>query len=599
MTTTTTADGRRSGGAGGPSSRLARTLRRPYLVDAGVALLFLAAALWVTQGLWPDPAARALALNPEDQTLIEWFLAVDTRVLLAEHGLVTDRLNPPDGVNMLVNATSLTLGLLLAPVTLTLGAPVSFAVVTLGNLAASASAFHLLFARTFGLHRAAAAVGGGFAGFAPATVSQSNSHWHMTALWLVPAIVWSVVRLARAAESGDGRRVLTSGLWLAGLVVAQFFLGEEVLYLTALTLALVTAGYAGLRPHRARQVLPGFVAGLAVATGTALVLLAYPLLVQFTGPGSISGGLFSPYFYSADLASWPAFSPLSLAGSPAAADLATGPAEYNTFLGWPLLLVLAGCVGWLRHRALVLACAGAALVLAMLSLGPELVIDRERSGVPLPFAALVDVPVIEAALPQRYAVAVVPLAALVLAVALDRARTLAGWARFAAPAAVALALLPLLPAPLPTAERPPVPEFISGGHWRDCVRSRGGVLVPVPLPTPREPEPMRWAAAANAGFALPEGFFIGPYGGDGGASMGTFPRPTSQLLASVASTGEVPTVGAAERTLARTDLAFWRAECVVLGPGQEHGAVLRQVLVELLGPGRRVADSWVWRVPPA
>ena len=64
---------------------------------------------------------------------------------------------------------------------------------------------------TFGLHRAAAAVGGGFAGFAPAMVSQSNSHWHMTALWLVPAIVWSVVRRIRSERQPIDRQSVGPG----------------------------------------------------------------------------------------------------------------------------------------------------------------------------------------------------------------------------------------------------------------------------------------------------------------------------------------------------------------------------------------------------
>src|SRR5690606_26449843 len=126
----------------------------------------------------------------------------------------TDRLNAPDGMNMLANATSLTLGLLLAPVTLVAGAPVSFAVITVGNLAATATGWYLLFARSLGAHRAAAAIGGGFCGFAPAMISHSNSHWHMTSQWLVPALVWAVLRLARAAEAGAHRRIATSALWL-------------------------------------------------------------------------------------------------------------------------------------------------------------------------------------------------------------------------------------------------------------------------------------------------------------------------------------------------------------------------------------------------
>jgi hypothetical protein len=569
---------------------------RPYLVDCGVALAFLAVAFWLGHGLWPDPAVRALALNPEDQILIEWFLAADTRVLLLEHGLVSDRLNPPDGVNMLANATSLTLGFLLAPVTLTLGAPVSFALITVGNLAGTATAWYLLFARTLGVHRAAAAVGGAFCGFAPAMISQSNSHWHMTPQWLVPAIGWSVVRLVRAAEADDLRRVLTSGLWLAGLVVLQLFLGEEVLFLTALTLGLLAVTYAVLRPRWTRRVLPGFLAGLAVATGAALMALAYPLLVQFTGRGSVPNGPFSPYYYSADLASFAAFSPLSVAGSEPAGALATGPAEYNTFLGWPLLLVAAGCVVWLRRQVLVRAAAVAMVAMAVLALGPVLVVNQERTGITMPYWPLQHLPVIDAALPQRYAMALVPLVALVLALALERARHLPGRLRAVAPAAIGLALLPLVPTPLPTEARQPVPVFISDGHWRECV-DPGGVLVPVPPPTPRRPEPMRWAAAAGAGFALPEGFFIGPYGRQGRASVGTFPLPTSQLLAQTAATGQAPAVTAGDREQARRDLAHWDAQCVVLGPGQPHEAALHDVLRQLLGPGDRVADAWIWRLP--
>lgn len=581
--------------------------RRPYLVDVAVALAFLATATWLTHGLWPDPATRVLALNPADQTLIEWFLAVDTRVLLAGQGLVTDRLNPPDGVNLLANASSLPLGFLLAPITLTLGAPVSFAVLTAGNLAGTATGWYLLFARTAHVHRAAAAVGGAFCGFAPAMVSQSNSHWHIAAQWLVPAIVWSVVRLARAAAAQHHRRIVTSSLWLAGLVVVQYFLGAEILYLTALTLVLFAAAYALLRPRWTRMILPGFAAGMAIAAGIATALLAYPLWVHLAGPGSVPNGPFNTAYFSADLASWPAYSPLTVAGTDAAGALATGPAEYNTFLGWALLAVAAGCAGWLRDRPVVLAAGAAAVVMAVLSLGPELVVDRARTGTPLPYRLLLDRPVIDAALPQRYALPVVPLIATVLVLALERARrsghpgpwrfprTPAGRARLAGVAAIGLALLPLLPTPLPVADRAPVPAFIAEGHWRDCVEP-GGVLVPVPLPTPSDPEPMRWAAAANAEFGLPEGFFIGPYAAGGNASVGTSKRPTSRLLAGIAKTGKVPAITPEHRARAATDLAFWGAGCVVLRPGQRYGTQLRGVLEQLLGPGDRVADVWAWRV---
>lgn len=586
-------------GATNPMHRLVNRagagLRRDWIADIGVVLGFLVLALWVCRGLWPDPATRELALNPEDQILIEWFLAVDTRVLLGDHGLLTDRLNAPDGVNLVVNATSLTLGFLLAPVTLTLGAPVSFAVLTVGNLAGTAGAWYLLFARTFRAHRAAAAVAGGFCGFAPAMISHSNSHWHMTAQWLVPPIVWSVVRMVRAVEAAATKRVVTSGVILGVLVAVQYFLGAEVLYLTALTLALFSLAYAVVRWRWTQRIAPWFLAGMAVAVGVGALLLAYPIWFQLAGPGSVSGGPFSPYVYSADLRSWVTFSPLSLGGTDEAERLASGPAEYNTFLGWPLLLVTAGCVVWLRRQAAVIAVAITGVLMGVLSLGPRLVVDGEQTGIPLPYIALVGLPVIDGALPQRYAVAVVPLIALVLMWAIERARGLSdpGW--LVVPVTIGITLLPLFPGSLPAQQRDPVPEFISAGHWRQCV-PEGGVLVPVPLPTPPRPEPMRWAAAANAEFALPQGFFIGPYGGGGTASMGIYPRPTSILLADVAATGRLPVLEEGHQIQARADLAYWGADCVAVAPGQRYEQQLISMLNDLLGPGERIADTWVWRV---
>jgi hypothetical protein len=98
------------------------------------------------------------------------------------------------------------------------------------------------------------------------------------------------------------------------------------------------------------------------------------------------------------------------------------------------------------------------------------------------------------------------------------------------------------------------------------------------------------------GFALPEGSFIGPYGDDGRASLGAFPRPTSLLLAQVADTGQVPAVTQANREDALADITFWHARCFVLAP-QRHDAPLRETVAQLLGfPSQRVADVDVWKL---
>jgi hypothetical protein len=593
-------------GSGDPRPRRSRWLGtvRPYGPDLAICLLFLLLAGWLTHGLWPDPAGRVLALNPEDQTLYEWFLAIDSRILHGDFSLLSDRLNAPDGVNLMANTTVIALGGLFAPVTMLFGVATTFALLIAGNLAGTAIAWYLLFTRTLGARRLAAALGAGFCGFAPGMVSQTNSHLHMTAQWLVPVIVWLIVRMLRAADpagrpggsGSDFRRLVTSALGLALAITAQVFIGEEVLFLTTLTLAVMTVAYAASRRALARRVLRPFAGGLLLAGGIAVVLLAYPLWFQFAGPQSVPNGMFSPNYFSADLASWSAISPLSIGGTIGSADLTTGPAEYNTFLGWPLLLVAVAFAAWLVRRPLAIACTVAGVLMAALSLGPFVVMRGEHTELRGPYSLLLGLPVVDGALPMRFALALSPLIGTLLVLAVDRALR-GGWpaARLLVPAAVVAALLPIFPAPLPTTGRSPVPEFISAGHWRECVNP-GGVLVPVPLPTPKEPNAMRWAAAADADFGLPEGFFIGPYAAHGKASMGTYKQPTSALLAEVAKTGGVPRIGGEQQQQARQDLRFWRASCVVLAGNEPNSESLRITLEALIGPATRIADAWIWRV---
>jgi hypothetical protein len=591
------------------TTRLADLLHRPAVRDLAVCLGFLVVAGWLTKGLWSNPAGRALAYNVNDQALDEWFLAHGTRFYSGDLHLVTHLLNVPDGVNLLSNASLILLGIVLAPVTLAFGAPVSFAILVAGNLAGTAIAWYLLLVRTLHLRRFAAVVGAAYAGFAPGMMSQSNAHVHITAQWLVPAMVWCVIRLVRTDDeviegTARVRRVLGTGTLLGGLITVQLFVGEEVLFLTAATLAVFCLAYAVVAPRTAGRVLWPLAAGLATAALISTALLAYPLWLQFAGPQHVPNGPFSPRYFAADLASFTAISPMSFAGDPSTDRLSTGPTEYNTFFGLPLILVTAGAVLWLWRRPAAIACAITAVVMCALSLGPRLIIDGVRTNIHGPYSRLEGLPVLDGALPSRFALTAIPLIAVLLAMAVDAAldrgpgadpATSAGWPRLLVPVAVLTALVPIAPTPMPTVERTPVPKFFTEGYWRTCVEP-GGVLVPVPPPEPVDPDTMRWAAAANVEFGLPEGWFIGPYADGGHASIGIYPRGTSELMHRVAKTGEVPLLTDNERAMASQDLQYWGASCVVLA-AQPHEPELRSMMDYLLGPGEDIADVRVWRVP--
>ncbi len=576
-------------------AHLARTVGRWSRTTAGIDLAiclgYLVFAFWLTRGLWPHPATRAIADNVNDQALMEWFLAHGVRFWQGDLSLVTDLLNAPDGVNLMSNTSLILHGVIMAPVVAAFGAPVSFALLVAQNLAATAAGWYLLLARALRLRRSAAFVGGAFSGFAPGMISQSNSHLHMTAQWLVPLLVYGVIRLARATTRATAAR---TGVALGVVLFAQALLGEEVLFLTALTLALFCAVYALRRRAWAREVAARFLTGAAVAGVVAGVLLAYPLWMQFRGPQHTPNAPFGAEFFYADVLSYLAFSPLSVAGSAGAGRLATSPTEYNAYLGVPILLVVVAIVIWRRRSPVTVAIAVTAIVMTLLSFGPNVTVNGTRTGWPSLYAALGHIPVVNAALPTRYALALIPLIGVLVAGALDAAAASAGFARVAVPIVVAAALLPMAPLPLAATQRQPVPDFIASGAWRQCA-PEGGVIAPVPLPTPQMPDLMRWPAAANDAFAIPEGFFIGPYGPQGRSSLGIYPRPTSLLLAEVSRTAVVPPIDDAARAQARADLDYWRADCVALADVANQDA-LHTTLDQLLGPGTSIDGTWTWKV---
>ncbi|MGW0213273.1 hypothetical protein ACWDXH_02660 [Micromonospora chokoriensis] len=581
----------------------ARRPRRGRVVDLVAVLSFVVLGFWVTCRLWLDPGG-AVRDNESDQSQFEWMMAHGTRVITHfAYPFHSDQMNVPDGVNLMANTSVLSISLPFTPITLLFGPRASFLVFLTAGMIATATAWYFLLSRTLIGSRGPAWLGAGFCAFAPAMVSHANGHPNIVSQFVVPLIIWRTLRL------GDPGRWLRNGVLLALVIVWQAFLNLEILLMTAIGLGVVIGVLALGRADLRARIRP-FLAGLAVAAGVAGLLLAYPLYVQFFGPGAYSGLSRLIRGYSSDLASFVAYSRESLAGSPrTAAGLAKNPTEENSFFGWALVVLVIALVWWLRRSVVVLALAGLGLLFAVLSLGREVRFDNKGTGVPGPWAALENLPILHSVVPTRWALAITPIIGLLLAYGAERARELAAahpaarsQIRFVTATVLVMALLPIVPTPLPVAHLDPVPTFVTSGAWRQYVAG-GRSVVALPLPDSTYAEPLRWSAATRLDMPLARGYFLGPDTRPSAdppkaALFGATPRPTSSFFATIRRTGAVPPITPQSRVRAVDDLRFWRAGVVILGP-HEHEDALRRGMTELTGIQPVFTGGvWVWDVRP-
>lgn len=583
-----------------PGRRGLRWLRSP---DTTVMAAYLGLALWLTRRLWvPTLFVRA---QPDDQLIFEWMLARTARAVVnLENPLFTTEIGAPVGINLMANTSVLGLGIPLTPITLLAGPHVSFVICVVLSLAGTAAAWYFVLRRTLISSRAAAGLGALFCGFGPGIVTQAQGHLQMSAQFLVPFIVWTVFSLANCPH---WRSAVRRGLVLALLVTYQYFLGAELLLLTALAVGTMVAALA-IFDARARRAWRMVLIGLASCAALSVALLAYPLWFQFRGPASYDGLPFAPGQFGLDIATFGTYSDLSLGSRGLRfTRLAPNSVEQASFLGYPLLALCAVIAIWMWRRALVRAMVVTAAVFAVLSLGPTLDYGGQAL-MPAPYQLLERIPLIESIVPARFALVLVPIVGVLIALSLD-----AVWdarrlrlpqrpdgpgvpVRFLWTGAVVAAMLPAMPTDIYVVELPPVPTFITSGAWRGMVDEGRTVVAVPPKGIGRPNSLMYWSSRVDEPFAGPGGYFIGPVSEtDRTARWGGAERPSTQLLEFVHRFG-VPAMATDERRAQLIeDLRYWRAAIVVLGP-VAHEEELRETLTGLLGPPEQIMDVWVWDV---
>jgi hypothetical protein len=570
--------------------------------DVAALVSFLAVALYLTAPMWLN-LDHELRDDPQDQAFFEWMLAHGARVLTdGVYPFFSDRMNYPDGVNMMANTSVLAVSLPLTPITLLFGPHVAFNVFLTGALAFTGASWYLVLSRRFVASRAAAWVGALFCTFAPSMVSHAGGHPNIVSQFLVPLIIW------RTLELRVRGRALRNGLILAGLLVWQAFINLEILFMTAVGLGFFCLAMAVVRRRsNPGEVLP-FLRALGVTAAATLALLAYPLSVQFFGPQSYQGLHESVRAFGADLASFAAYSRHSVAGDAAIASrLTQNPAEENAFFGWGLIVLFAGLLIWLRRSAAVLILGGIALLFAAMSLGPNIVFNGVDTGFPGIWAALHSIPVLDSAVPTRWAMAIAPIVGIVLALGCQRAADLIrsqpasrGPVRVAMITAVAMALVPLIPKPLATVPMDPVPTFVTSGAWRAYVDDQH-TMVALPLPDNVYPDALRWAAVTGQDLRIAGAYALLPAQNpqdptDRTAMFAPPWRPTSGLIASIKQGNPIPEINDTRREMALADLRFWKAAVVVLTP-QSHDIEMLRTMSELLGfRPTWTGDAWIWDV---
>jgi hypothetical protein len=371
--------------------------------------------------------------------------------------------------------------------------------------------------------------------------------------------------------------------------------------------------YALSRREEIKPDIRPFVAGLGVALAIAAVLLAYPLWWQFFGPNTYHGLSSGVKAFATDVAAFPAFATQTIFGGfTNTTKLSHSLAEENTFLGWPLLIATGIAIYWLRRRVVARALAVTAVVLGALSLGSTIQFNGHSTGIPGPWRLVNDLPVFDSAVPTRFSLLVLPIVAVLVALATDRAlapgsadRTLRspstqsrlGQAGLAWCLLLAVALVSVIPTPVPTQQLAATPAFFATGEWRQYVSTDETVL-PVPLPGPGTVDSMFWTAQSGLSFALPRGYFLGPDPTHGNvASFGATPRPTATLISKVLVDDEPAVVHKSDRRQAIADLKYWRVAVIVQEPDSTDDRALRETVSDLVGVKPKfIGGLWVWDV---
>jgi hypothetical protein len=459
-----------------PTERSGRPGPTRALWSWGVFTSALGGMLVIYRSLWADPLHGTLGSRDHinDPMQMMWFLKwVPWQILHGHNPFTTDALFYPHGVSLVWNTLTPTLGIIAAPITLTVGPALSFAVLmTLGPPLTALTGFWWL--RRYTTHPAPAAAGGLLLAFDPYMSGHLLGHLNLVFAPLVPLMLMLAEDLLWRRPRSQRRTAVYLGL----VTAAQLGISEELVLLAAVgsLVALVFALCVLRRPTvvALRMAWPG----LLLAVGVFLAL-ASPLLVSqlFLAPTvTVDTSRFRAV--GADYAM---ASTRQLISPARPHESFLGVAENGVYLGSALIAVLiVGIMLTVRRDRLVRIATGTLVVLVLLTFG--------INGIPhlwLPWRLLVRLPALESVIPGRFAFGSFFVIAWLLSRWADqllaaRRSVPTRWDRVVATGAlVALAasLVPLIPRSVPSYPLPVGVSFFSSAQERALLPAGAPVLL--------------------------------------------------------------------------------------------------------------------------
>lgn len=344
-------------------------------------------------------------------------------------------------------------------------------------------------------------VGGYLFGFSPYMAGQMNTHLVLVLIFPIPLAAYLVVR---RANSELGRRPFA--ILLALVLVAQFLIALETFatmtFFGGVAMLLALAIAKGELRRRVYSTLQD----VAVAYGLVAIVLS-PYFYYLFAFGVPSGSPYPTDIFSADLLNFLIPTPANLAGQLDWFARITGEftgnlGEATAYLS-PGLVFIAAAFAYSHRRDFSGALlAGWLLIICVASMGVVLHVDGQKM-LPLPWALVSHLPLIDKALPARFT----------LFAFLDLAVIAALWLSDAPPhsifrpAVILATILLMLPNLDARAWVNPVdlPVFFSSGLYRQYLREGELVLL---LPTEGN-DSMLWQAASGMYFRMADGY-VGP-----------------------------------------------------------------------------------------